>query len=61
MFFCFALFSATPIYTGPVAKMLDGTDIGFFVGFFVASLCYAVVERGRQSARAAYPVPDPAA
>jgi NCS1 family nucleobase:cation symporter-1 len=56
-----ALFSATPIYTGPVAKMLDGTDIGFFVGFFVASLCYAVVERGRHAVRSAYPAADPAA
>jgi NCS1 family nucleobase:cation symporter-1 len=55
-----ALFSATPIYTGPVAKLLDGTDIGFFVGFFTASLCYAAVERGRRSAPAAYPAADPA-
>jgi NCS1 family nucleobase:cation symporter-1 len=56
-----ALFSATPIYTGPVAKLLDGTDIGFFVGFFAASLCYAAVERRRRSAPAAYRAADPAA
>jgi NCS1 family nucleobase:cation symporter-1 len=56
------LFSATPIYTGPIAKMLDGTDIGFFVGFFAASLCYALVERRHRSAAAAYPpLVDPVA
>jgi NCS1 family nucleobase:cation symporter-1 len=55
-----ALFSATPIYTGPIAKLLGGTDIGFFVGFFVASLCYALVER-RRTAAVAYPSLDPAA
>jgi NCS1 family nucleobase:cation symporter-1 len=41
------LFSSTEIYTGPVAKLLGGSDIGFFVGFFVASLCYVLVERRR--------------
>jgi nucleobase:cation symporter-1, NCS1 family len=57
-----ALFSATPIYTGPVAKLLDGTDIGFFVGFFVASLCYALVERRGRAAETAYsPLVDPVA
>jgi NCS1 family nucleobase:cation symporter-1 len=56
-----ALFSATPIYTGPVAKLLGGTDIGFFVGFFAASLGYAAVERRRRSVPAAYPAADPAA
>jgi NCS1 family nucleobase:cation symporter-1 len=40
-----ALFSATEIYTGPIAKLLGGTDVGFFVGFFAASLGYAYVER----------------
>jgi NCS1 family nucleobase:cation symporter-1 len=57
-----ALFSATPIYTGPIAKLLDGTDIGFFAGFFVASLCYALVERRHRAAAVAYsPLVDPAA
>jgi NCS1 family nucleobase:cation symporter-1 len=41
------LFSATVIYTGPIARMLGGADIGFFVGFFIASLAYVVVERRR--------------
>lgn len=44
-----ALFSSTEIYTGPLAKLLGGTDIGFFVGFFAASLCYALVERRRSA------------
>jgi NCS1 family nucleobase:cation symporter-1 len=42
-----ALFSATEIYTGPLARLLGGTDIGFFVGFFAAALSYALVERRR--------------
>jgi NCS1 family nucleobase:cation symporter-1 len=44
------LFSVTPIYTGPLAKLLGGTDIGFFVGFFVSAGCYALIERRRSSA-----------
>jgi NCS1 family nucleobase:cation symporter-1 len=44
-----ALFSANEIYTGPLAKLLGGTDIGFFVGFFVASAAYALVERARRA------------
>ena len=52
-----ALFSATEIYTGPVAKHLGGTDIGFFVGFFVAAATYVLVERRfTQPAPAPYPV-----
>jgi NCS1 family nucleobase:cation symporter-1 len=46
------LFSATEIYTGPVAKLLGGTDVGFFVGFFLASGAYVVVERRRSSTAA---------
>jgi len=42
------LFSATEIYTGPLAKLLGGTDIGFFVGFFASSLWYALIERKRE-------------
>jgi NCS1 family nucleobase:cation symporter-1 len=45
-----ALFSATEIYTGPLAAMLGGTDIGFFVGFFAAAGAYALVERRREPA-----------
>jgi NCS1 family nucleobase:cation symporter-1 len=56
-----ALFSATALYTGPIAKMLDGTDIGFFVGFFAASICYAIVERRRRPVASPYPLGDPAA
>jgi NCS1 family nucleobase:cation symporter-1 len=46
------LFSATEIYTGPVAKLLGGADIGFFLGFFVAGAAYALVERSRGVQRA---------
>jgi len=48
-----ALFSATEIYTGPVAKLLGGTDIGFFVGFFAASGAYVLFERRRSAAPSA--------
>jgi NCS1 family nucleobase:cation symporter-1 len=37
-----ALFSSTDIYTGPVAHVLNGADIGYFVGFFAAGLLYYV-------------------
>jgi NCS1 family nucleobase:cation symporter-1 len=56
-----ALFSSTEIYTGPVAKMLGGTDIGFFVGFFVAAGAYALVERVRRRSGAYVALADPAA
>ncbi len=36
------LFSSTSAYTGPVAKMLGGTDIGYLVGFFAAAGAYLV-------------------
>jgi NCS1 family nucleobase:cation symporter-1 len=36
------LFSSTEIYTGPIATLLGGTDIGSFVGFFAAALAYAL-------------------
>ena len=42
-----ALFSATEIYTGPIAKLLGGADVGFFVGFFIASTAYVAIERKR--------------
>jgi NCS1 family nucleobase:cation symporter-1 len=35
-----ALFSASPIYTSPVAKALGGIDIGYYVGFVVAGVWY---------------------
>ncbi len=41
------LFSATEIYTGPVAKFLGGADVGFFVGFFAAGAAYLAIERSR--------------
>jgi NCS1 family nucleobase:cation symporter-1 len=37
-----ALFSSTEIYTGPIARLLNGADIGYFVGFFAAGLLYYV-------------------
>jgi NCS1 family nucleobase:cation symporter-1 len=50
-----ALFSATEIYTGPLAKSLGGTDIGSFVGFFAAAASYVGIERLRKGAtRAGY-------
>ncbi len=45
-----ALFSATQIYTGPVAKLLGGADVGFFVGFFAAAAAYLILERKRAPA-----------
>jgi len=40
-----ALFSSTSIYTGPIATLLGGTDIGYFVGFFAAAGAYALAVR----------------
>jgi purine-cytosine permease-like protein len=40
-----ALFASTSVYTGPIAKLLDGTDIGYFVGFIVAAALYATIAR----------------
>jgi len=44
-----ALFSSTSIYTGPIATLLGGTDIGYFVGFFAAAGAYAIAERARRA------------
>jgi purine-cytosine permease-like protein len=41
------LFSSTQVYTGPVARLLGGTDIGYFVGFFAAAGGYLLVERAQ--------------
>ncbi|MBD5633010.1 MAG: cytosine permease [Candidatus Eremiobacteraeota bacterium] len=46
-----ALFSSTEVYTGPIARMLGGADIGFFVGFFAAAAGYVLVERVRSASR----------
>lgn len=35
-----ALFSVSDLYTGPVARLLGGADIGYYVGFFGAGLLY---------------------
>ncbi len=35
-----ALFSATDLYTAPMAKVLGGLDVGPYVGFVVAGLLY---------------------
>jgi NCS1 family nucleobase:cation symporter-1 len=48
-----ALFSATEIYTGPLAKRLDGTDIGSCVGFFAAAVSYVCIESRRMRATSA--------
>jgi NCS1 family nucleobase:cation symporter-1 len=52
------LFSATDAYTGPVARLLGGTDIGSFVGFALAGGLY-ILARRRQ--RAAVPASAPVA
>ena len=40
-----ALCSASDLYTGPVARLLGGADIGYYVGFFAAGLWYAAAAR----------------
>jgi len=56
------LFSSTEIYTGPVAKLIGGTDVGSFAGFFAASVCYALAARGRRSETSTFArLADPAA
>lgn len=39
------LFSATDVYTGPIAKLLGGVDVGYYVGFFAAAALYLVSQR----------------
>ncbi|OUI85613.1 cytochrome c oxidase subunit I, partial [Acetobacter tropicalis] len=41
------LFSSSTLYTGPVAKWLNGADIGYYVGFFVAAGWYVLGMRTR--------------
>ncbi|WP_419728001.1 purine-cytosine permease family protein [Lichenicola sp.] len=40
-----ALFSTSDLYTGPVARLLGGADIGYYVGFLAAGLWYAAAAR----------------
>ncbi len=47
-----SLFASTPVYTGPIAKLLDGTDIGYFVGFIAAAILYAAIARPVSKAKA---------
>ncbi len=42
-----ALFSVSDLYTGPVARLLGGADVGYYVGFLGAGLWYAAGRRGR--------------
>jgi NCS1 family nucleobase:cation symporter-1 len=35
-----ALFPASDLYTGPIAKILGGVDIGYYVGFLIAGVSY---------------------
>ncbi len=37
-----ALFSVSDLYTGPIARLLGGADIGYYVGFFGAGLLYVL-------------------
>ncbi len=42
-----ALFSVSDLYTGPVARLFGGADVGYYVGFFGAGLAYLLsVRRG---------------
>jgi NCS1 family nucleobase:cation symporter-1 len=43
------LFSASPVYTGPIARALGGTDIGFIAGGFGAAALYVLAKRGRNA------------
>jgi len=42
------LFSASAIYTGPIARALGGSDVGFVAGFFGAAGIYVLAERSRR-------------
>jgi NCS1 family nucleobase:cation symporter-1 len=45
------LFSASPVYTSPIANALGGVDIGFYVGFIVAGFWYyAILKYQRRKA-----------
>ena len=44
-----ALFSVSDLYTGPVARLLGGADVGYYVGFFGAGLWYAAAARFRRA------------
>jgi NCS1 family nucleobase:cation symporter-1 len=54
------LFSASAVYTGPIARVLGGTDIGFIAGLFGTAALYVVVERARRRTRNAVPATDAA-
>jgi NCS1 family nucleobase:cation symporter-1 len=41
------LFVALPFYTGPIANLLGGVDIGYVAGFIVSAAAYALIERPR--------------
>ncbi len=55
------LFSASTVYTGPVARALGGSDVGFIVGFFGAAALYVLAERSRRPGHDAIPAVDAAA
>ena len=42
-----ALFPATDLYTGPIAKLLGGVDLGYYVGFGAAGLLYWLVIKNK--------------
>jgi NCS1 family nucleobase:cation symporter-1 len=54
------LFSSSTIYTGPIARALGGSDIGFVAGFFGAAALYVLAERIRRRAHAPIPAVDAA-
>ena len=51
-----ALFAASDLYTGPIARALGGADIGYYVGFGVAALGTLAIGRARR-ARLGGPAP----
>ncbi len=46
-----ALFSVSDLYTGPVARLLGGADIGYYVGFVAAALWYAAARKTHRTGR----------
>jgi NCS1 family nucleobase:cation symporter-1 len=54
------LFSSTDAYTGPIAKMLGGLDVGYVVGFFGAAIAYVATVRSARAGAESSARPTPA-
>ena len=44
-------FMSEKFYTGPLASWFSGADFGYFIGFLVAGVVYALLNRGRPAQR----------